>query len=144
LNNPASSSTVQAVQSGSSSTISSVPSTPTSNPVTPPLENGIVNQFDVNGIKYHVLKKQSSSLAQAQSVCGQIPGSTIGGITSDVYQAVTSQLQRLSFANSKVIIGSWNGDSYSMSGGDCMILQLNNGIYPGQCSEASAILCQSW
>lgn len=108
-----------------------------------PPASDILHRFSVDGRDYHVVNKDGNSLAQANLSC-QKSQTNIGGVTSAGYQAVAQSLQQVVDATgNKLIIGSWNGDNYSLRGNNCLIMQLNNGIYPGSCAEASAVLCQS-
>ncbi|KAI8639742.1 hypothetical protein BD408DRAFT_420834 [Parasitella parasitica] len=103
----------------------------------------ILHQFNADGQHYHVVSKDGNSLAQAHQSC-QNSQTNIGGVTSAGYQAVAENLQNVMLTTgNKLIIGSWNGDNYSLRGNNCLILQVNNGIYPGSCAEATAVLCQS-
>lgn len=105
--------------------------------------NAILHQFNVDGRNYHVINKNGNSYAQASQSCRKSQ-SNIGGVTSAGYRAVAQNLQDVITATgNKLIIGSWNGDNYSLNGNNCLILQVNNGIYPGSCAEATAVLCQS-
>lgn len=96
--------------------------------------------FKVNGRYFHVINKFESSAVAAGVTCNQIQAS-IATVTSDSYQGVVAKLKDV--MPGKVIIGAWNGDNYSLTGSDCLILQANHGIFPGTCTDASAILCQS-
>jgi hypothetical protein len=113
------------------------------NPVNeePEIVQPINLRFKVNGRNFHVINKYESSLTAAGLICQQIRAS-VAPVTSDSYQGVADKLKDM--APGKVIIGSWNGDSYSLTGDNCLILQVNHGISPGTCGDASAILCQSY
>ncbi|KAL9540972.1 hypothetical protein MBANPS3_009381 [Mucor bainieri] len=112
-------------------------------PPPPAVVADILHQFNVDGRKYHVVNKDGNSLAQANMSCRKSQ-TNIGGVTSAGYQAVAQNLQGVvDTTGNKLIIGSWNGDNYSLRGNNCLIMQLNNGIYPGSCAEATAVLCQS-
>lgn len=105
--------------------------------------NNILHQFNVDGRNYHVINKDGNSLAQASQSCRNSQ-TNIGDVTSAGYQAVAQNLKdAITATGNKLIIGSWNGDNYSLMGNNCLILQVNNGIYPGSCVEATAVLCQS-
>ncbi|KAF1799506.1 hypothetical protein FB192DRAFT_1286589, partial [Mucor lusitanicus] len=108
-----------------------------------PPNTDVLHRFNVNGRNYHVVNKDGNSLAQANMSCRKSQ-TNIGGVTSAGYQQVAQNLQHVvDTTGNKLIIGSWNGDSYSLRGNNCLIMQLNNGIYPGSCAEATAVLCQS-
>ncbi|KAK4511210.1 H(+)-transporting V1 sector ATPase subunit D [Mucor velutinosus] len=108
-----------------------------------PSSTDILHRFNVEGRNYHVVNKNGNSLAQATMSCRKSQ-TNIGGVTSAGYQAVTRNLQYVvDMTGNKLIIGSWNGDNYSLRGNTCLIMQLNNGIYSGDCAEATAVLCQS-
>ncbi|KAL9554690.1 hypothetical protein PS6_003288 [Mucor atramentarius] len=112
-------------------------------PAQQPPTADILHQFNVDGRNYHVVIKNGDSLAQANQSCRKSQ-TNMGGVTSAGYQAVAQNLQHVvDTAGNKLIIGSWNGDNYSLRGNNCLILQVNNGIYPGSCAEATAVLCQS-
>ncbi|CAO0789873.1 unnamed protein product [Mucor circinelloides] len=112
-------------------------------PAQQPPTADILHQFNVDGRNYHVVIKNGNSLAQANQSC-QKSQTNMGGVTSAGYQAVAQNLQHVvDTTGNKLIIGSWNGDNYSLRGNNCLILQVNNGIYPGSCAEATAVLCQS-
>lgn len=105
--------------------------------------NNILHQFNVNGRNYHIIKNNGNSLAQANQIC-QKSQTSISDVTSAGYQALAQNLQNvITLTGSKLIIGSWNGDNYSLVGNNCLILQVNNGIYPGSCTDATTVLCQS-
>lgn len=97
-------------------------------------------KFKLNGRNFHVINKFEKSLASADKTCFQNKAE-IASVTSQSLTALTEKLKEMT--QSKVIIGTWNGDGYALSGENCLILQTGQGIYPGTCSEASAILCQS-
>ncbi|GAN10639.1 hypothetical protein MAM1_0379c10183 [Mucor ambiguus] len=108
-----------------------------------PPTTDILHRFNVDGRSYHVVNKDGNSLAQANMSCRKSQ-TNIGGVTSAGYEAVAQNLQQVvDTTGNKLIIGSWNGDNYSLRGNNCLIMQLNNGIYPGSCAEATAVLCQS-
>jgi hypothetical protein len=65
-------------------------------------------------------------------------------MTTQKYDQVALKLKTTTASGRKLIIGSWNGDAYAFSGDDCLILQVNYGIYPGSCTEATAALCESF
>lgn len=98
------------------------------------------DKFKVNGENFHVINKFEKSLASADKTCVQNKAE-IASVTSQSLTAVSEKLKEMT--QNKVIIGAWNGDGYSLSGEDCLILETSQGIYPGACSEATAILCQS-
>lgn len=96
-------------------------------------------QFSVNGRNFNVVNKNEGSLAAASAAC-QNNQATIATVTSENLQAASDKLKEM--GHSKIIIGSWNGDSYSLTGTSCLIMNVEYGIYPGICTEASSILCQ--
>jgi hypothetical protein len=113
----------------------------------PPTAEFINMQFKINGRKFHVIDKYENSLVAAGYICRQQDQrSSVATITSDSYQAVAENLKDIMVqhgGSNKVIIGSWNGDNYSLAGNSCLILHVDHGIFPGTCADASAILCQS-
>lgn len=97
------------------------------------------SQFSVNGKNFRVLNKNENSLAAASVAC-QNKQATIATVTSDSLDAMTEKLKAMS--QTRIIIGTWNGDSYSLTGTSCLIMHVDYGIYPGTCTEASSVLCQ--
>jgi hypothetical protein len=100
----------------------------------------MISKFEVAGSQFHVISKFEKSLELAHNVCVKNQAS-IASVSSESLSAVSHILNRIDAG--KVIIGAWNGDNYSLSGDNCLILQTDHGIFPGTCTEAKAILCQS-
>ncbi|KAI9254642.1 hypothetical protein BY458DRAFT_520843 [Sporodiniella umbellata] len=104
-------------------------------PVSLPQEN----QFEMEGKRYSVLKQGQESLSRARDACAQSQYK-LGAIGTINMFAVTNELRQN--AINKAIVGSWNGDDYSLQGSSCLILDVQFGIFPGQCSDAETVLCQ--
>lgn len=102
----------------------------------------IITHFDVDGISYSVVSSINNNSTDASVAC-QRKNATISDMTSDDYDKVSIKLQTTIASGSKLIISSWNNNSYSFFGDNCMILQVNYGIYPGSCLESTGVLCQS-
>lgn len=126
-------------------------STTTSLPVaTPPVaidtkdnaSHDSVVHFEANDIQYHVVTYDAQSANDASIACAQ-NNAKLSDITSQKYDQIAIKLKALTASGRKMVIGFWNNDSYSFSGDDCLILQVNYGIYPGKCSESTAVLCSS-
>ncbi|GAA5812304.1 hypothetical protein MFLAVUS_005755 [Mucor flavus] len=98
------------------------------------------SKFNFNGKDFHIVSKNQQSSAAANSAC-QVNQATVATITTDSFQGISNKLKSL--GQSKMIIGSWNGDSYSLTGASCLIMQVDYGIYPGNCVDALSVLCQS-
>lgn len=97
-------------------------------------------KFNIGGKDFHIVSKNQQSSVAANSAC-QVNQGTVATITTDSFQGISNKLKSL--GQSKMIIGSWNGDSYSLTGASCLIMQVDYGIYPGNCVDALSVLCQS-
>lgn len=96
-------------------------------------------QFSANGKNFSVINKSENSLVAASAAC-QKNQATIATVTSDSLDGITEKLKSMS--QNRIVIGTWNGDSYSLTGTSCLIMHVDYGIYPGICTEASSVLCQ--
>ncbi|CAO3673845.1 unnamed protein product [Rhizopus stolonifer] len=101
--------------------------------------DGKEGQFEMDGKRYSILKQGQDSLLNAKSACSRSQYK-LGAIGSINMYDITQEL--LQNKIKKVIVGSWNGDDYSLHGSSCLILDARLGIFPGICSDADAILCQ--
>lgn len=121
--------------------ISAIIDEPTSTAGVVTIDPDIVDQFAANDIQYKVVSSSDKSSDEAIATC-QRKNSQLSNMSSQKYDQVAIKLKTTTASGRKLIIGSWNSDTYSFKGDDCLILQVNYGIYPGSCSEATAVLCE--
>ncbi|KAI8067305.1 hypothetical protein BDF21DRAFT_345835, partial [Thamnidium elegans] len=98
------------------------------------------SKFNFDGTEFHIIYKNQQTSAEANSSC-QLNQATVATITTGSFQGISNKLKSL--GQSKMIIGSWNGDNYSLTGASCLIMHIDYGIYPGNCVDALSVLCQS-
>ncbi|RCH92345.1 hypothetical protein CU098_001033, partial [Rhizopus stolonifer] len=120
----------------------SVSSTVVTPRVTPSVVPSVVpsqQQFTLNGQHYYIVNKTGNTLSEAIAACKDVKAK-LSDITTSNHKQIAAELLTLR-GRDRLIIGSWNGDNYKLSGNECLII--NNGIYPGTCAEASAVLCKA-
>ncbi|KAI9336463.1 hypothetical protein BD770DRAFT_401740 [Pilaira anomala] len=97
-------------------------------------------RFSYNGKTFFLVTKSQGTLSAAENTCKQNQG-TVATITTDSFKGISDSLKKM--GHSRLIIGSWNGDTYSLTGPSCLILHTDYGIYPGSCAEGISVLCQA-
>lgn len=106
----------------------------------PPVNPANLPRFSYDGKTFFLVTRSQGTLSAAENTCKQNRG-TIATITTDSFKGISDSLKKM--GNSRLIIGSWNGDTYSLTGPSCLILHTDYGIYPGNCAEGLSVLCQA-
>ncbi|KAI8368576.1 hypothetical protein EDC96DRAFT_589975, partial [Choanephora cucurbitarum] len=111
-----------------------------SSPASVSLSKPKEKKFRMDDQLYHIVQKKASTQNSMIRAC-QAKKASLAAVQSDTIHAITAELQRLIGPNKKLVVGSWNGDHYNLSGSQCLVMQTGNGIYPGPCTEATLALC---
>ncbi|OBZ81937.1 hypothetical protein A0J61_10016 [Choanephora cucurbitarum] len=97
-------------------------------------------KFRMDDQLYQIVQKKASTQDSMIRAC-HAKKASLAAVRSDTIHAITAELQRLIGPNKKLVVGSWNGDHYNLSGSQCLVMQTGNGIYPGPCTDATLALC---
>ncbi|KAI8370692.1 uncharacterized protein BYT42DRAFT_583369 [Radiomyces spectabilis] len=115
-------------------------SAPTAAPSRLPSNAPSAHMFDVQGTSYKILTVEKKNATGLKALCKADKG-MLGDISFASFQAFQKQMGKVNGV-SKVVIGTWNGDMYSLQDNQCLFMTLNFGIVADDCANANAVLCQ--